>query len=134
MLLYNPKELNNLSSKIYQANKEKGFYDSEKNIGEMLALIHSEVSEALESHRKDKFLNNGDGDPNQFLNEILEFGDTQFKTWFNAHVKDTFEDEVADAIIRLLDLCGYLEINIEKHIEAKLRYNSLRPHKHGKNY
>ena len=43
--------MNKLSQTIYDNNVKKGFYDREKNIGEMLALIHSEVSEALECDR-----------------------------------------------------------------------------------
>ena len=50
--------INELSKQIHENNKAKGFYDSEKNIGEMLALVHSEVSEALECDRKDKYYSN----------------------------------------------------------------------------
>jgi NTP pyrophosphatase (non-canonical NTP hydrolase) len=49
-------------------------------------------------------------------------------------VKDTFEDEIADTVIRLLDLSEGLGIDIEKHIRLKLEYNKTRPHKHGKKY
>lgn len=37
-------------------------------------------------------------------------------------------------MIRLFDLCGYMDIDIEKHIDLKLKYNQGRPNKHGKNY
>jgi NTP pyrophosphatase (non-canonical NTP hydrolase) len=53
---------------------------------------------------------------------------------FAKDVKDTFEDELADAVIRIADLCGYLNIDLESHIKAKMRYNETRPHKHGKEY
>jgi len=36
---------------IHKNAKEKGFWDEERNFGEALALIHSEVSEALEAYR-----------------------------------------------------------------------------------
>lgn len=49
-------------------------------------------------------------------------------------VKDTLEDELADALIRLLDLTAHLGIDIERHIELKMQYNALRPYKHGKKY
>jgi NTP pyrophosphatase (non-canonical NTP hydrolase) len=35
---------------------EKGFWDKERNVPEMLALIHSEVSEALEAHRRSNYI------------------------------------------------------------------------------
>ena len=44
--------INELAKEIHENAKSKGFFDSEKNIGEMLCLIHSEVSEALEADRK----------------------------------------------------------------------------------
>ena len=53
---------------------------------------------------------------------------------FEALVKDSVEDEIADAFIRLFDLCGFYGIDIEAHIKAKMAYNATRPAKHGKKY
>jgi len=122
--------LTKLSKEIHQANVEKGFYDDEKNIGEMLALIHSEVSEALEAHRKNRIA----ALRTATLARILHEPDQEFKEEFEKEIKDTVEDELADAIIRILDMCGYLQIDIENHVMNKLRYNTLRPYKHGKKY
>ena len=49
------KMINELAKTIHQNAKNKGFFDTEKNIGEMLCLIHSEVSEALEADRKNHY-------------------------------------------------------------------------------
>lgn len=123
--------INELSNQILQNNKEKGFYDSDKNIGEMLCLIHSEVSEALECDRKKRYC---------FLDkeqeQILSGSPTNedFKQYFQEFVKDSFEDELADIMIRVMDLAAYKGIDLEKHIALKMRYNSMRPHKHGKLY
>ena len=46
-----------------------------------------------------------------------------FDVSFNGWVKGTFEGEMADILIRLLDLCGSKDIDIETHLIAKLRYN-----------
>jgi NTP pyrophosphatase (non-canonical NTP hydrolase) len=51
---------------------------------------------------------------------------------FSDLIKDSFEDEIADCIIRLLDLCGFMGINIEKHIQLKMWFNEFREYKHGK--
>ena len=122
------KGLNQLSNKVFKANQAKGFYDTEKNVGETLALIHSEVSEMLEAHRKGLHC----------TERIAEVNgcslDEHFQKRFLAESKDTFEDELADTIIRCLDLAGFMGIDIEGHIEAKLRYNAMRPYKHGKKY
>lgn len=97
-----------------------------KNIGELLMLIVSELGEALEAHRKNKFANLDD-----MKMAITESGWLQL---FKHRIKDTFEDELADVCIRLFDLCGYLNIDLEKHIELKMQYNETREYKHGKNY
>lgn len=47
---------------------------------------------------------------------------------------ECFEFEMADICIRVFDMCGWKGIDLESHIAAKMRYNSLRPHKHGKKY
>ena len=48
--------------------------------------------------------------------------------------KENFEEEIADVFIRLFDLCGYLNIDIEKVIQNKISINIDRPKLHGKKY
>ena len=86
-------------------------------------LCVSELSEALEADRKDRR-----------ARTIGVISKGSFKEDFETYVKDTFEDEIADAIIRILDLCGYLHIDIEKHIRLKMKYNEMREKLHGKRY
>jgi NTP pyrophosphatase (non-canonical NTP hydrolase) len=120
-----------LSEAVFKANEAKGFWDEDRNIGELLMLVTSELSEALEAMRKERFTVS-DAKVNNLLRDSLT--DLGFKEGFEADVKDTFPDEIADAIIRLLDLCGGLEIDISKHVHLKLRYNKMRAHKHGKSF
>ena len=128
--------LNEISKQVYEANKLKGFDVKNENIGQTLCLIHSEISEALEAIRKDNsarkhiFLM-----PKNDLKKLQLNVDCEEEYWkllFSKHVKDTFEDEIADTFIRLMDLVGALEIDIDMHIELKRRFNSLRPFKNGK--
>lgn len=116
--------------RVHELVREKGFWDNERNVGELLMLVVSELGEAMEAHRKGRFC-----DPV----ELAWFFSTNdaahaIQEVFQEKIKDTFEDEIADAIIRLLDLCGGLGIDIERHIEAKIRYNQTRERLHGKNY
>lgn len=126
------KELNELATKIFEGNKEKGFWDDsprdindKKDVALKLMLIVSELGEAMEAHRKGRFAvyetNN--------LNDMMSFDE-----YFEKTTKDTFEDEIADTIIRLFDMCGGLNINIGHHIQQKLIYNGNRPKLHGKKY
>ena len=115
-------ELTRLAKEIYNRNVEKGFWDHERNIGEMLMLVVSELGEAMEALRKGK------------MAPEREPGLAYDKDWFAANIKDTFEDEVADALIRILDMCGGLGINIDYHVKAKLEYNATRERLHGKKF
>ena len=124
--------INELAHEVYERNKLKGFYDHERNIGEMLAMIHSEVSEALECDRKNKYCQLESMEDWELL--ACAPDDISFQQYFEETVKDTFEDELADIMIRVMDLAAYKGINLEIHIESKMRYNKLRPHKHGKKY
>lgn len=122
------KDLNTLCREAHENSKSKGFYDEPKNIGEMLALIHSEVSEALEADRKGKYCQEYD-DCAQYLDE-----DDRFIAAYKADIKGTFEEEMADIVIRVFDMCGYKGIDLAAHVDMKMRFNSLREHKHGKKY
>lgn len=147
--------LNKISKQVYEANKLKGFDVKTENIGQTLCLIHSEISEALEAVRKNRYadiekMNNQIKDRRNRIDDILNFKiparnhtiieaqneteDFTFKNSFQCCIKDTFEDEIADTFIRLMDLVGALEIDIDSHIEVKRRYNSLREFKHGKDF
>ena len=126
------KGINELAQEVHDNAKSKGFYEDEKNIGEMLCLIHSEVSEALEADRKGMYTNLDNG-----LQEdlILDRTSPDYDTrHFEAFVKDTFEDELADVVIRVMDLAAFKGIDLQWHIEQKMNYNSKREHKHGKKY
>lgn len=117
-----------ISKEIYQTNAENGFWDKDRNIGELLMLITSELGEALEAHRKGRHTI-GNNYPSDF-----DFSNEDEKVEFLKNIKDTFEDELADVAIRLFDMCEGLGIDLEWHIEQKLSYNKTRERLHGKKY
>lgn len=120
-------ELDYLKVAVNEHAVKNGFWDK-PNIPEKLMLIVSELSEALEADRTENRCTRN-------MDAVLGWvGDDSFKEYFENNVKDTFEDELADAFIRLLDLCTHLNIDLMKHAEAKHRFNTLRPYKHGKKY
>lgn len=119
----------------HQTAKDKGFWDNERNFGEMLMLIVSELGEAIESNRKDRkadlegFKKSTTEDKEAGLHDEANFTED-----FEYFIKDTVEDELADTFIRLFDLCGGLGIDIEEHIKIKMEYNKTREKLHGKKY
>lgn len=102
--------INELITKAHGAAKAKGFWDKERNKGELLMLIVSECGEALEAHRKGRR-----ADISSFqARESMGWSSgpayvRQFKEAFELYIKDSFEDELSDIVIRMADLCGSLE-------------------------
>lgn len=106
------KTISDYCKEAHETAKEKGFYDEKPNIPTLLMLIVSELSEAMEADREENF-------------NLLNKGDL---------IYTNFQEEIADTFIRLFDLCGYLNIDIEKVIKMKMEKNKERPRKHGKRY
>lgn len=126
--------LNEISKQVYEANKLKGFDVKNENLSQTLLLIVSEITEAQDAIRKNKHANMAIFNlKNDITVEASEKEITdRFSESFKEEIKDSFEDEIADTFIRLMDLVGALEIDIDKHIELKRKFNSLREFKHGK--
>ena len=119
-----------IQKEIHQVNVEKGFWEDRKNVGEVLMLIVSELGEALDAHRSGK-----SADIDAFnARGIDRIHPDDFEVDFQQCIKDTFEDEIADTVIRILDMCEGFGIDLETHIKLKLEYNKTRPYKHGKKY
>jgi len=136
MSKYSTKGLNALSKEIRVDALELGFGNSDVPL--RTALIHSEMSEAFEAFRMDKFCEIKDKEfelnwLERLKKEMEEKPELKlrYQEYFKHHIKDTFEDEIADTIIRLLDLCAEMDIDIEYHIEQKLYFNKTRGHKFG---
>ena len=129
------KSLNQLRDEIHANAKEKGFCDSKKEVGTMLMLIVSELAEALEADRTGDFC---DFSKYEKCKKEMDVGirtsEEIEKYAFEKYIKNTFEDELADVIIRTLSICGYLGIDIERNILAKMRYNKTREKMHSKKY
>ena len=99
-----------LCKKSHKMAVKKGFWDKKRNDGEIIALMHSELSEVLEGLRK--------GNPPS--GKIPKF--------------TSVEEEIADLFIRAGDYIEAKKLRIVEAIVAKMKYNSIRPYKHGKEF
>lgn len=144
-------KLNNLRDEIHKNAVEKGFHEqidvlkkmqesgqftateieavSSAFLGQKLMLVVSELGESIEAHRTRER-----ADVEKYKRLKVYESDMNLSVVFENYIKDTYEDEIADVIIRLLDVCGAYNIDIDFHIKEKMRYNSNRPKKHGKEY
>lgn len=98
---------NAIAGYVHATCVEKGFWRRERNPYEMIALMHSELSECVEGLRN-----------HSASSSIPPFAPE--------------EEELADCIIRIMDYAVGRGLHVPEALVAKLAYNSKRPWMHGK--
>lgn len=105
---YNSEALNKMSDECYQASVDGGWWHDletgeklERNRAEMLCLIHSEISEAMEAERKG------------LMDDKLPH-------------RPGAEVELADALIRIFDYCGGFGYDVGGALVEKMEFNKNR--------
>ena len=92
-------EFSEISKMVHKNSQDHGWWDNLRPVPELLCLIHSEVSEALEGYRR--------------------------QDW------DNIREELADIIIRVMDMAEGFEIDLEREVIKKHQTNVKRPFRHG---
>lgn len=178
-----------LAERAYQNAVNHGWHEKAHSEYHYMMLVVTELSEAVEADRKGKYAQRVMFEKNFDTPQVNP--EEHWKFCFETFIKDSVEDELADAVIRLLDYSGlhdlyindsqfteerYLElseflkyhsftdiiyteilmlsesnsfsailyylfaiayhykIDLLWHIEQKMKYNEMRPYKHGKKY
>jgi len=105
------KALEELTTLCFVTAEEKGWWKEPRTIPELLALIHSEVSEALEAYR----------DPAMNWTHLDYEG-----------MKPVgLASELADVFIRIFDMAAGYQIPVAQAVTAKMAYNREREYRHG---
>ena len=122
------KSIADWQTEAYEIAKSKGWHDDpQRTFGDTIALIHSELSEALEAYRKS---------PQDFFTTFhCSSGyvgpDKTCATDGDPHKPEGIPIEFADVLIRIFDTCEEYGINLERAVREKMDYNRTRPHRHG---
>lgn len=106
-----------------------GFWEPEPDFGTTIALIHSELSEALEEMRAGNRIRPGSPVPMIYYSGGGYVATAPTKCCTKP---EGVAIELADAVIRIADLCGHLGVDLDSAIALKMEYNEGRPFKHGK--
>ena len=97
---------NEVAADVNRTAIEKGWWKGERNDGELICLMHSELSEALEAARH--------GNPPD--DKIPDF--------------NGIEAELADTIIRIMDFAAAKNHKVAEALVAKVHFNKTRSYKH----
>lgn len=107
-------DFNALRDRAYKCAFEYGFHNTELSNGHLLMLVITELSEAVEADRKGKYFKGISTFEREFNRySALVDENKRFECAFEKYVKDTVPDELADAVIRLLELAGLIDISLE---------------------
>ena len=103
-------DFNLLAKKAFENAKAKGFHDKPCTDAHYAMLVACELAEAVEADREGR---RSDRRTYNFL--LQEYGEPLAKHSFEIHIKDSGEDELADAVIRLLDFAGMKGFDIPEN-------------------
>lgn len=172
--LYRKGGLNELRDRAHETAKQHGWWEPQlvnaepvdedgvglghgvvvpvqRTFGDLMALVHSEASEALEDHRAGyapdaltyTYKTNGKAEAGYDVRQYDGGLEVRIEgTWEPLTPKLAAElgydakpvgipSEMADIIIRVLDICGFYGIDIEQAVRVKMAYNDTRPYRHG---
>lgn len=136
-------DIKDLVAQAHENAVQKGFWDPPLEFGTAIALIHSELSEALEEVRAGRpvlYFDCAAGHicatdtPTSSCKDFSENPNNPADCACRGMKPEGVAVELADAVIRIADLCGHMGIDLDAMISLKMEYNTGRPYKHGKQF
>ena len=126
-------KISEMQEQAYENAAAHGWHDQERSFGELIALCHSELSEALEEHREGKAPGEIHYSCKAPLYTPIHCARMNSTSCAGCeHAKpEGIPSELADVVIRVADMCGQYGIDLEAAIIEKMKYNESRPYKHG---
>lgn len=116
-----PLPLNAYRDDIHETAIEKGWWENPPELGTSLMLVVTEVAEAMEEHRL--------GYAPDVVRHLWGAAESAIGV---VPKPEGIPTELADVIIRVLDIAGAYNIDIEAAFLEKLAYNRTRTHRHGR--
>lgn len=112
---YEPVNLQELAAKVHDNAVKHGWWENHPSDEHCLMLVISELAEAIEADRKGRMANAAWFE--QMINQTPSCHEAatceeRYAYWFETYIKDTLQDELADTVIRLLDLAGAHGYNV----------------------
>lgn len=121
------KVLADMQAEVTEVNAANGWYESDRTFGDDVALLHSEVSEALEAYRDHGYADATGSTCSPQTHAAASVGEVR------DHVckPEGVGSELADVLVRLLDTCERRGVDLEAEYARKVTYNRTRGHRHG---
>lgn len=122
--------LNELRNEAYSIAKANGWHEEEHSDSHWLMLVITEIAEAVQADRKDKHADIASFKEYQtYYGSFLlseETREIRFKEDFEAYIKNTVEDELADVMIRCLDLAGLRGFDLREAVKLTEGLESIK--------
>lgn len=128
--------LNELAKEIHENAVAHGWWEEERSFGEIVALCHSELSEALEEEREGRpcvwYMCMKNPHPSAHNCDMCPYWHDDTCDVPNVELKPEGKAvEMMDCIIRILDWMGKEQLDVDMILRRKMDYNKTRPYRHG---
>jgi NTP pyrophosphatase (non-canonical NTP hydrolase) len=123
-----------LQAQVHKVSQDKGWWAAERTVGDLIALMHSELTEALEEYREGR-------EPDDVYYTCHELGaDGRVVGSSVAESRSEIPPgtlarpegvavQLGDCVIRILDFCARLGVDLETLLEEKVAYNERYPYR-----